>query len=255
LECAALSEMTVRLFYLYGMKKVSVFIDGYNLYHAIDNLKKPHLKWVNLFGLAREFAKADSFEIIRVKFFTAPPIHKSEAIQKRYSTYISALKYCGVEIVEGKFKKKFLTYKDPAGNTFEKETHEEKESDVNIALAILEDAFEKTSDKLLVITNDSDISPAIRLARTKNPNLKINVITPPIQSKYANYDLMNACGDINKNKAGQVYYRTRMISENHLVNNLLPEQIIVDGKVKVVLPKEYKTSLMPSLEILNISSS
>ena len=226
------------------MKKVSVFIDGYNLYHAVDNLKKPHLKWVNLFNLAKEFAKPiNGFEIIRVKFFTAPPIHKSKEVQKRYSDYIKVLSHCGVEIIEGKFKRKLLTYKDHDGQLFTRTTHEEKESDVNIALAILEDAFEKTSDKILVVTNDSDISPAIRLALTKNQNLKINVITPPlIKTKRANYDLIDACGDINKNKKGQVFFKTRMILEEHLENNMLPKVVVIDEKTKISMPTKYKIS-------------
>ncbi len=226
------------------MKKVSVFIDGYNLYHQVDNLKKPHLKWVNLFTLSQEFAKpVNGFDIIRVKFFTAPPIHKPKEVQKRYSNYIKVLKYyCGVEVVEGKFKKKSLIYKDQNGELLIRETHEEKESDVNIALAILEDAFEKTSDKILVITNDSDISPAIRLALTKNQNLKINVITPPLtQTKHANFDLMSACRDVNKSKK-HVFPKTRMISELHLQNNLLPKEVIIDKKTKIAMPAKYKIS-------------
>jgi uncharacterized LabA/DUF88 family protein len=224
------------------MEKVSVFIDGYNLYHAINNLKKPHLKWVNLFNLAKQFARPDhGFEIIRVKFFTAPPLHKATEVQKRYSTYTKSLKHCGVEVVEGKFKQKLLTYKDGDGKSFTRISHEEKESDVNIALAILEDAFEKTSDKILVITNDSDISPAIRLALKKNQNLRINVITPPlIKTKRANYDLVDACGDINKDKKGQVYFKTRMITEYHLEKSLLPEEIVIDAKTKIVIPAQYK---------------
>ncbi|MES2677032.1 MAG: NYN domain-containing protein [Pseudomonadota bacterium] len=224
------------------MKKVSVFIDGYNLYHAINNLKKPHLKWVNLFNLAKQFARPDhGFEIIQIKFFTAPPLHKSIEVQKRYTAYIKALKHCGVAIIEGKFKQKLLTYKDGDGKSFTRISHEEKESDVNIALAILEDAFEKTSDKILVITNDSDISPAIRLARKKNQNLRINVITPPlIKTKRANYDLVDACGDINKDRKGQVYFKTRMITEFHLEESLLPEEIMVNDKTKIVIPDQYK---------------
>ena len=223
------------------MKKISVFIDGYNLYHAINNLKKPHLKWVNLFNLAKEFSRDDNSKIIRIKFFTAPPIHKSLEIQHRYLSYIKALQHFGVKIVEGKFKKKFLTYKDSSGKSFTKISHEEKESDVNLALAILEDAFEKISDKILVITNDSDISPSIRLALKKNFNLKINIITPPLtRTKQANYDLIGACGDINKNKKGQIFFKTRMIKEFHLERNLLPEKIVIDKKNKITIPNEYK---------------
>lgn len=227
------------------MQKVSIFIDGYNLYHAINNLKKPHLKWVNLNNLSQEFAKsANGFEIIKVKFFTAPPIHKSLKIQNRYSDYTKALKHYGVDIIEGKFKKKISTHKDDNNQLFTKITHEEKESDVNIALAILEDAFEKISDKILVITNDSDISPAIRLALTKNHNLKINVITPPLpKTRRANYDLLNACGGSKSNKRKQVYFKTRMISEKHLENNLLPKEIIISEKEKILIPDKYHNEI------------
>ncbi len=138
--CRGISNDSAAFYFVGAMEKVIVFIDGYNLYHAINNLKKPHLKWVNLFNLAKQFARPDhGFEIIRVKFFTAPPLHKATEVQKRYSTYTKALKHCGVEVVEGKFKQKLLTYKDVDGKSFTRISHEEKESDVNIALAILED--------------------------------------------------------------------------------------------------------------------
>ena len=224
------------------MKKVTIFIDGYNLYHAIDNLKKPHLKWINLLGLSQEFAKPiNGFEIINAKFFTAPPLHKSKEVQERYFTYIAALKHYGVEIIEGKFKRKLVKYRDDKGNSFTRTTHEEKESDVNIALAILEDAFERISDKILVITNDSDISPAIRIALKKNDVLRINVITPPLtKTKRANYDLLDACGSVNKNKKGQVYFKTRMISQEHLEKNLLPSEIVVNEDRKITIPDKYR---------------
>ncbi|GEM_PF-3522689 len=45
------------------MKKVSVFIDGYNLYHAVSVLQKPYLKWVNPRELCRFFI-TDKFEVI-----------------------------------------------------------------------------------------------------------------------------------------------------------------------------------------------
>ena len=225
------------------MKKVSVFIDGYNLYHAVERLKKPHLKWVNLFSLFAIFAPPElDFKIIRVIFFTAPPTHKSKEVQKRYYNYIRVLEHYGVEIVEGKFKEKLISYADDNGKLFTKKTYEEKESDVNIALAILEDAFEKTSDKILVATNDSDISPAIRLALTKNSNLKINVITPPLeQGRKANFDLMDACGDVHRTKK-QVFFKTRMISEEHLEKNLLPNDVLIDENTKIIIPDKYRGS-------------
>ena len=221
------------------MKKISVFIDGFNLYHAIKGLNKPHLKWVDVRKLAECFIDAHSEKITRVVLFTANPKHTPLDVQARYSAYTKALEKSGVQIVEGNFKQKFIDFKID-GKIHQKKTHEEKETDVNLALSIVEDAFERISHKLIVITNDSDISPAIRMARRKNTNLKINVITPPFDVKRANYDLMEACGSTNRNKQGQIYFKTRFIKEIHLERNLLPETILLDDGTIITIPNEYK---------------
>lgn len=36
-------------------ERVICYIDGFNLYHAIRDLKQPYLKWVNLWTLASVF--------------------------------------------------------------------------------------------------------------------------------------------------------------------------------------------------------
>ena len=174
-----------------------------------------------------------------VKFFTAPPIHKSKNTQNRYKKYIQAISHHGVSVIEGQFKKKTIKLKE--GNKFyTKITHEEKESDVNIALSILECSYEKLCDKILVITNDSDISPAIRMALKKNSEIKINVITPPLRKdQKPNYDLMHASRSINKDKKGQIYFKTRLIKESHLKNNMMPEIIEKDNGEKILMPDKY----------------
>src|SRR5829696_9188995 len=50
--------LTGRPFSVLGpMSKVACYIDGFNLYHSIDELRKPHLKWVNLWALAESFVR------------------------------------------------------------------------------------------------------------------------------------------------------------------------------------------------------
>ena len=223
------------------MKKVSVFVDGYNLYHAIDNLGDNSLKWTNLISLSEQFIQLQDEEILRLLFFTAFPSHKPLDVQKRYSAYTEALNAIGVQVIEGKFKKKFFNAFDKHGIFQQRETFEEKETDVNIALRIVEDAYEKISDKILLISNDSDISPALSMAREKNKNLKINVITPPLpQGRKANFDLMNSSGNMNKNRRGQTFFKTRMIKALHLERNRLPEEITKPDGSKIIMPNEYK---------------
>lgn len=222
------------------MKKISLFIDGYNLYHAVSSLNKPHLKWVNPRDFCKFFIQANQESIERVKFFTAPPIHKSPETQSRYRAFIDALAAHDIEIIEGKFKRKLVTYYHE-GKAFTRATHEEKESDVNLSLAILEDAYEKISHKLIVVTNDSDIAPAIRLARKKNTSLKISVVTPPlIKTKRANYDLADACGNVNRNRMGQVYFKTAMIKEFMLEQSVMPDVVVQKNGSQIFIPDEYR---------------
>ena len=37
-------------------KRAAFYIDGFNLYHAIDAYKRPYLKWLNLKALGRAIA-------------------------------------------------------------------------------------------------------------------------------------------------------------------------------------------------------
>ena len=222
------------------MKKLTIFIDGYNLYHAIDNLGKPHLKWANPKIFCKFFINHKIEEIVRVKFFTAFPTHKSEDTQKRYKSFTDALKHYGIEIIEGNFKKKSITIYEQ-DRKYVKFTHEEKESDVNIALAVLEDAFETISDRILIVTNDSDITPAIKMARRKNKQLKISILTPPIEStKYISNSLYFASGNVEKNQKGQIFHNFVILKEFMLEQAIMPDEIVTEDGRKISIPNEYK---------------
>lgn len=220
-------------------KQVSVFIDGYNLYHAIVGLKKSYLKWVCPYSICKHYLNAGE-EIKRIVFFTAPPIHKPKDVQMRYKAFVTALQARGVHIVEGCFKKKLVTI-HTGGNTYTRPSHEEKETDVNLSLAILEDAYERISDRIIIITNDSDISPAIRMAKLKNPQLMADVISPPLpKNRKPNHDLAFACGKVNRNKNGQVYIKTTVIKEYILEQSIMPEIITLANGELIHMPKEYQ---------------
>ena len=58
-------------------------------------------------------------------------------------------------------------------------THEEKQTDVNIALAIFEGAMTDTYDKALIFSGDSDRAPAVLKSR-KYKNMKRFVSILPL---------------------------------------------------------------------------
>jgi uncharacterized LabA/DUF88 family protein len=57
--------------------------------------------------------------------------------------------------------------------------HEEKESDVNIAVHLIADAYNDAFDQAFIVTRDSDLSGPIRYIRDHFPKKKVKIIAPP----------------------------------------------------------------------------
>ncbi|MDE7196405.1 MAG: NYN domain-containing protein [Helicobacter sp.] len=153
------------------------YIDGFNLYHSIKALSKQdcsleYLKWQNLPKLAQQFLSRND-EIIKIYFFTAYPYWKPKALQN-HRNYVAILQDLGVNVIFGHFK----TRKSYCSNckTYT-ESHEEKQTDVNIAMQILKDSYEQTHDMVQIISGDTDLVPPIKLAR--NEGKIINIVLPP----------------------------------------------------------------------------
>lgn len=157
------------------MTRVAAYIDGYNLYHAVDALRDNRLKWLDLSALVRCFIDPSQHRIAKITYFSALAHWKKDAV-KRHEEYIKALKHIGINIVMGKFKNKDRSC-NSCGATWG--GHEEKETDVNIALHLLNDAYLDVFDQALIISQDSDLFPAISMVRRHFPHKKIKIITPP----------------------------------------------------------------------------
>lgn len=56
--------------------------------------------------------------------------------------------------------------------------HEEKETDVNIAVHLLNEAYKNTYDKAIMVTTDTDLIPAIQVAKTAFPAKRFGVLFP-----------------------------------------------------------------------------
>jgi len=156
------------------MRRVIAYIDGFNLYHAIDELRKLHLKWVDLQKLAQSIC-GEGETLTQVYFFTAYPSWKPASLA-RHQEYVTALRHFGVKCVIGHFKNKDQTCKS-CGAKWTR--HEEKETDVAIAVQLMADAFTDQFDRALIISADSDMAPALRTIRHHHPRRSLDVIAPP----------------------------------------------------------------------------
>ena len=86
------------------MDKVIFFIDGFNIYHALNNKRFYLYKWRDLLGFAKKFVtKNDKIEDIY--YFTALAIWSPDKV-RRHKTFIKAQEIKGVKIIYGEFKKR-----------------------------------------------------------------------------------------------------------------------------------------------------
>jgi len=97
-----------------------------------------------------------------VRYFTAA-VRNEPAALARQQTYLAALRAHApkVEVIVGRFQQTTLACRRCGAQW---RTYEEKETDVSIAVALLEDGVNKRFDTALVISVDSDLCPAVRAA-------------------------------------------------------------------------------------------
>ncbi len=202
-------------------KRVIAYIDGFNLYHAIDDLNVNHLKWVNLWDLCTAFTIPSKEELVGVYYFTAHATWLADAYA-RHKDYVSALNHFGVTTVLGHFKEKDAGCYTCGARW---KSREEKESDVNIAIHLLNDAHLDRYDKAIVVTADSDLVPAIDMTIESVADKEILVATPPNRYKIA--------------REIRATVETRKIRQKHLANNLLPECIVINDNVTIYRPSSY----------------
>jgi hypothetical protein len=142
--------------------RVACYIDGFNLYHSLDDLKKPHLKWLDLWALAKSLCRhGETLE--KVAYFSAYATWRPDAYA-RHRQYVAALKSSGVECHMARFSEQHARC-HKCGATWKR--HEEKETDVHFSLTFLEDAIDDIFDRAIIISADGDHIPAVR--KIKNP--------------------------------------------------------------------------------------
>jgi hypothetical protein len=202
-------------------KKTIVIIDGFNLYHAIADLRKPYLKWLDLWALSSALAHPTRDELVGVFYCSAYATWFPEKC-RRHQIYVSALKATKVTPILGQFKEKRLSCKSCRAKWI---GHEEKESDVNLAIHLVHMAHMGIYDKAIVITADTDITPAITMVRETFPLKEVFVAIPKARKRYSQALQHSATGTIT-------------IQDSHFEKNLLPHEVSDDHRV-IIRPPEY----------------
>ena len=159
-----------------------VYVDGFNLYYGA--VKGTPYKWLNLQRLFESLRPNDDLQA--VKYFTALVGGPKQQNQLAFWAALGTLPK--VEIIQGKFKKKTVRCTHPgcplSGNRFF-ESQEEKRTDVNIALHMLDDAYRGKCDNAVLVSGDSDLVPAIEHVKRRFPMIRIFVYVPVPESREA----------------------------------------------------------------------
>jgi len=203
------------------MNRTIVFIDGFNLYHAIaDNPLFRKLKWLNLFKFAKCFVSPND-NLVGVNYFTAYATWDPEKVNK-HKIYVRALKSQGVDVILGAFR-----YVDKKCGKCKKtyKTFEEKRTDVNIAIKLFETAINDLWDTALIVSGDSDLIPAIEAVKRSFPSKRIGIVIP-IGRKA---EELKQVADFHKK-----------VKLKHLETCQFDDEIDVGGGVKLKRPASWK---------------
>lgn len=185
--------------------RTRIYIDGYNFYYGC--LRGTSHKWLDLLPLFEKHILPSALVKDRdghirqstlltspsIKFFTAKIIESvaktpdSVSSQARYHTALRKLHDGRIELIEGyyainKMKVKIVDAEKPDRAPRECQEIqawkvEEKQSDVNLALQAYHDAITGQIDHAVIVTNDTDIAPALEMIRTHTQVL-IGVVVP-----------------------------------------------------------------------------
>ena len=150
-----------------------VYIDGFNLYYR--SLKGTAYKWLDVFKLASILLPPEKHEIIKVKLFTARIKGGVSDIDatNRQDIYLRALQASHpdtIEIIYGTFLSHPASrpYAPPNSGMANVILTEEKGTDVNLAVHLLNDAWLNLYDCAAVMSNDSDLAQAMQFAKERS---------------------------------------------------------------------------------------
>lgn len=195
-----------------------VYIDGFNFYHGA--VKGTPYKWLDFMALFR-LELYPHYQIELIKYFTAYVSRRPHDPQQpdRQKIYLKALRrHLGnrVEIILGQFRshQKLVTVTTPQGDQIQGSAirTEEKGSDVNLAVHLVNDAWHDRYDSAVVVSNDSDVAAALKIVRDER-NKEVVLLTPPKFQRQRSKELKKVCT------------RSMTIRNSNLAASQLPDPI------------------------------
>lgn len=160
-------------------------------------------RWLDVERLARRLCNEQNpnSELVSAKYFTAiikaKLSRRGTASCEAQQTYLRGIKAYSrnLEIVLGKYlveEASYHAFQTPVD--FDKKytvwRAEEKQTDVSIAVQMMNDVFDDRCDQIVVFSNDSDLAPALASIKERYPQITIGVVAPiRMGNRYVSSDL------------------------------------------------------------------
>ncbi|MCX7877834.1 MAG: NYN domain-containing protein [Ignavibacteria bacterium] len=203
------------------MPRVVCLIDGFNLYHSLHKSKSYHkYKWLDLVSFVKKFVSTKD-NIEGIYYFTALAKWSQKKVRK-HKLFIRVQELNGVEVIYGEFRRKDKICRECNKKYV---TFEEKQTDVNIAVKLVELSINDRYDKAIIFSGDSDLVPVISTLRKLFPSKKIGIVIP-----------IGGRAEILKQNA-DFYMKAK---EKHLRTSRLPDNIHTKNGLIISCPSEWR---------------
>jgi 6-hydroxy-3-succinoylpyridine 3-monooxygenase len=221
--------------------RTRVYIDGYNFYYGC--LKRSHDKWLDPLSLFQNVLPtilysmdghpvSFALEPLAIKFFTAPILKnyaRSDDSVSSQATYHNALNLQlgnRIEIVKGYYDSRAAKAHRVIPRTQARDSErieiwklEEKQSDVSLALHAFSDAIRGEVDQVVIVTNDTDLAPAVQMIK-RDTQVSVGLVVPTRDKvRPANEDLARSSDWVRSH-----------LTDVELESAQLPRAVVANGK-------------------------
>jgi len=214
------------------MERVTVYVDGFNFYYGLKRMKTVDNDWKQFYWI--DFVKFfDHFlsknqALQKVIYFTTPPVNfqksQRQALLLKANRLINEHRF---EVVKGKFYDKEIICPNCRTTIIKPE---EKRTDVNISVNMLDDCSLNNTDVIFLVTADSDLVPPLNSIKKNHPDKTIKIFFPP---KTFSYDLSNFMKSYKKNVVLLEKAKTRFS------NSIMPDTVSKNEK-SFTIPQKWK---------------
>lgn len=202
--------------------RAAFYVDGFNLYHAINDLSEPFLKWCNLRRLAEIIVPQQSEVVVKIVYCSA--FYPGDSQKKwRHQQYINALKLHGVDVILGHYVHQVMECRS-CDERWQQPS--EKQTDINIALSLFNDARLDYYYKAYLISADTDQASTVRFVKDNFPHKKVVPVVPPGRNPSQHINSFTTERPIKLNR-------------NHIERSVMGESLFEPGAPVIRRPREY----------------